>query len=302
VVGARSKVMRRYGAYGLPSVALVFFCLLRAVPVAAQERTSGAPTASPTVVLTRASLAKLKSSDANEIKAGLDDARISGKGAFAAAALIVDRLEKGLPYPLTIAAIDTLGDIESEPTSATVSWYVRHRNVEIRRSAVRALVRTKGSPAVTALREALSDEDAKVRAFAAMGLGALRAKETVADLFVALDHRVNEAAVSIGQLCGPSECEALEGRLGRVPFDVVSSGLDQILFRPAAEVNDDAKVRLIGRLRELGTGEANRFLRDVLDRWPKGWSTRIKQSIDQAVLATSGSPKSSPREPASRAE
>jgi hypothetical protein len=255
-----------------------------------------APAAAP---LTKASLAKLKSSDPGEIRAGLDDARVSGKGALAAAPLIVDLLQKGLPYPLTVAAIDTLGDIESEPTSATVSCYARHRNLEIRRSAVKALVHIKGAPAVKALRVALSDEDARVRGFAALGLGSLRARETVADLFVALDHKVNEAAVSIGQLCVPSACEALEGRLGRVPFDVVSSGLDQILFRPTGEVSDDAKVRLIGRVRELGTGEVNLFLRDVLGRWPKTWSTRVKQSIDQAVLATSGSPINSPHEPAS---
>jgi hypothetical protein len=281
-------------------VALVLIGLLPAWSAFAEATDKpGAEQSPPAAALTKASLAKLKSSDPGEIRAGLDDARVSGKGALAAAPLIVELLQKGLPYPLTVVAIDTLGDIESEPTSATVSWYVRHRNLEVRRSAVKALVHIKGSPAVKALRLALSDEDARVRGFAALGLGSLQARESVADLFVALDHRVNEAAVSIGQLCAPSACEALEGRLGRVPFDVVSSGLDQILFRPTGEVSDDAKVRLIGRVRELGTGEANLFLRDVLGRWPKTWSTRVKQSIDQAVLATSGSPVNSPREPAS---
>src|SRR5260370_1339753 len=83
-------------------------------------------------------------------------------------------------------------------------------------------------------------------------------KSGATDLFNALAPGVNEAAVSIGQLCNPSECDQLAGRLGKLPFDVVTSGLDQILFRPQAEVSDDAKVKLIGRLRELGTGEANR--------------------------------------------
>ena len=77
-----------------------------------------------------------------------------------------------------------------------------------------------------------------------------------------------------------------------MPFDVVTSGLDQMLFRPASDVSDDVKVKVIGRVRELGTGEANRFLRTVQDKWPKAWSQRVKQSIDQAVLATSGSPGS----------
>jgi hypothetical protein len=57
-------------------------------------------------------------------------------------------------------------------------------------------------------------------------------------------------------------------------------------------VSDDIKVKVVGRVRELGTGEANRFLRDVQGKWPKTWSQRVKQAIDQAVLATSGSPGS----------
>ena len=48
---------------------------------------------------------------------------------------------------------------------------------------------------------------------------------------------------------------------------------------------------------ELGTGEANRFLKGVQGKWPKAWSQRVKQSIDQAVLATSASPGSAPSAP-----
>ncbi|MDP9037052.1 MAG: hypothetical protein M3O50_19820, partial [Myxococcota bacterium] len=64
------------------------------------------------------------------------------------------------------------------------------------------------------------------------------------------------------------------------------------LFRPLPDVNDELKVKIVGRVRELGTAEANRFLRDAQGRWPKGGSTKVKQSLDQAVLATSASPGS----------
>ncbi len=74
-----------------------------------------------------------------------------------------------------------------------------------------------------------------------------------------------------------------------MPFDVVTSGLEQVLFRPTADVSDDVKVKLVSRLRELRTPEANRFLRDVQTRWPPTASQRVKQSIDQGVLATSAS-------------
>jgi hypothetical protein len=97
---------------------------------------------------------------------------------------------------------------------------------------------------------------------------------------------VGEAAASIGQLCAPAECDELAGKLGKLAFDVVTGGLDQILFRPPSEVDDDAKVKLVGRVRELGTAEANKFLKDVQKRWPATWSARVKQAIDQGVLAT----------------
>jgi HEAT repeat protein len=228
--------MQRFGGHVLTSVAFVLLGLFGAAHALAQNAkpatTSKAPAAPPVVPVSKAVLEKLRSPDANEIKAALDDARLSGKGAVAAAPIIVDLLKTGLPYGLTENAIDTLGDIEWEGASTAVSWYARHRKVEIRRSAVKALVRTKGAVAVKTLRGALSDDDARVRGFAATGLGSLHAKEAVADLFLALDHKVNEAAVSIGQLCAPAECESLQTRLGRIPFDVVTSGLDQILFRP----------------------------------------------------------------------
>lgn len=281
--------MQRHGRYGLASLALALLGLLGTGHAFAQKNKSATSSAPAVIPLPKGVLEKLKSTDANEIKAALDEARLSGKGATLAGPIIADLLQKGLPFGLTENAIDTLGDIEWEGASSTVSTYARHRKVDIRRSAVKALVRTKGAIAVKTLRAALSDEDSRVRGFAATGLGSLHAKEAVADLFLALDHKVNEAAVSIGQLCTPAECESLQGRLGRIPFEVVTSGLDQILFRPPAEVTDDAKVKLIGRLRELGTGEANRYLKDVQARWPATWSARIKGSIDQGVQATTGS-------------
>jgi HEAT repeat protein len=206
---------------------------------------------------------------------------------------VVDLLRQGLSPALTKAALETLGDTESEAASETVAWYAHDRNFEMRRTAVRTLAKTRGAAATRALRAALSDPDPGVRGLAATGLGLMNAKEAVADLFVALDHNVPEAAASIGLLCAGNECDKLASRLGSIPFDVVTSGLDPVLFRPPTDVSDDLKVRVIGRLRELGTAGAHRFLSDVQAKWPATGSQRVKQSIDQAVLATAASPGSS---------
>ncbi len=246
------------------------------------------PAAEPQVQLPAGTVEKLRSGDDPTIKGALDDVRTAGKGAASVAPVIVDLLDRGLGPELTVAAIDTLGDLESPGASRVLAWYAVHRSPAVRQAAVKALARTKGPEAVAALRHALSDDDAMVRGIAATGLGSLKAKDAVRDLFTALDHKVGEAAASIGQLCSPAECEELTGKLGKLPFDVVTGGLDQVLFRPPAELDDDEKVKVIGRIRELGTEEANKFLRDVQKRWPPGWSSRVKQAIDQGVMATNG--------------
>jgi hypothetical protein len=242
----------------------------------------------PMVTLSADTAKKLKSEDEAELKGALDEVRIAGKSASHLAGEVGALLDRGVSRSLTEAALETLGDLESSAPAASVAAYAVHRDTKIRRAAVQTLVRMKGPVAIRALRERLSDVDAMVRGYAASGLGAMKAHEAMPDLFVALDHRVGEAAASIGQLCNPKECDEFATRLGRQPFEVMTGGFDQILFRPVAEVPEDGKVKVIGRVRELGTAEANKFLRDVQKRLPKTASARIKQSIEQAILATGG--------------
>jgi HEAT repeat protein len=281
--------MVRPFAFG-SAIALVVIAAFGQGTARGGPKTPAAPAAAPTPALSPGVAQKLKSNDPEQIKVALDEARLAGKGAAPVVLLVVELLERGLPYALTQAALDTLGDAEVESSSPVVAWYATHRSPPVRRAAVKALIHTKGAIAAKTLRTALSDADPGVRGVAATGLGALKAKDAVGELFVALDHRVNEAAASIGQLCNPTECDALASRIGRLPFDVVTSGLDPVLFRPVSEVSDDAKVKLVGRIRELGTQEANKYLRDVQKRWPTSGSQRTRQSIDQAVLATAAAP------------
>jgi HEAT repeat protein len=241
-------------------------------------------------------LKRLKSGDPAQIKSALDDVRVSGRAGAPAVPAIVDLLKQGLPPSLAQAAVETLGETDSEAASEVLSWYAHQRNLALRRAAVEALGKTRGAIAVKALRAALSDPDQGVRGVSATALGEMKAKEAVGDLFLALDHKVEEAAASIGQLCDPSDCERLAGKLGNVPFDVMTGGLDQVLLRGTKDVDEETKIKIVGRVRELGTAEANQFLKDVQIKWPAKSSPRVKQAIDQAVIATSGSPGSSPSE------
>ena len=273
------------------ALALGALGLVAANAGAQAPKPKGKPAALPTpppFTLTPALQQKLKSTDEAQVRSALDDLRLVGKGAQAAAPMVVEVLEHGSSAPLTEAALDTLGDMEAESASEAIAVYTHHRDVALRRAAVKALIKTKGPAATKALRHALGDGDPMVRGVAATGLGTLKSKDALPDLYAALEHKIGEAAAAIGQLCTGADCDGLSAKLGRLPFDVVTGGLDQILFRPTSEITDDDKVKVIGKLRELGTQEANKFLKDVQARWPKGGSARVRQSIDQAVLATAG--------------
>jgi hypothetical protein len=238
-------------------------------------------------------LKRLKSGDMAQVKGALDDVRVSGRAGAAAVPAITDLLKQGAPEKITQAAIETLGETASESASEVIGWYTHHRSAALRKAAVEALDKTRGPVAVKALRASLSDPDDGVRGVAATALGDLKAKEAVGDLFAALDHKVEEAAASIGQLCDAPDCERFAGKLGSVPFDVMTGGLDQVLLRPTKEIDDESKIKIVGRLRELGTAEVNAFMKDLQQKWPPKTSPKVKQAIDQAVIATSASPGSS---------
>jgi hypothetical protein len=137
--------------------------------------------AAPAKVDVAPAVQKLHSGDEAQIRAGLDELRTAGPSAAAGAPAVAEALGQGLTEPLTIQAIDTLGDLESDAGTAVLVQYAGHRIVAVRRAAVRALTHTKGAGAAQALRRALGDADPQVRGNAAAGLGALKAHDAVPD-------------------------------------------------------------------------------------------------------------------------
>jgi hypothetical protein len=233
---------------------------------------------------------ELASGDEARVTAALGRAKSAGKAAGGVAPVVEKMLARGLTTSLARAAIATVAELGQSTSVAAVLPYARHRDVEVRRAASAALARLGGAAAITALRAALSDGDARVRGTAASGLGALGARDAVPDLEAALDRKVFEAAAALGQLCAGAACDAFEARLGKTPFDVMTGGFDAILFR--TDIKDDHKIKLVNQVRDVGTGEANKYLRDVQSRW--SGAPAVKAALDAAVSATRGSPGVSP--------
>ncbi|MFO0661156.1 MAG: HEAT repeat domain-containing protein [Polyangiaceae bacterium] len=250
-----------------------------------------APKAPPRPTLDlKATAAQLQSGDQAAITTALTAMRGASQAAGPLVPAVERLLDRGAPNPVAKLAIETLADVGQTSSSASIAKYARHRDVELRRTAVTALRRTRGPDAVSALKTALSDSDNRVRSAAASGLGSLNAVEAMDDLFRALDHKVLEAAAAIGQICKGDACDKLVSRAGKLPLIVLTSGVDQLLFRSALDVPDDQKIKIIGDIRELGTQEVHRYLTDVLGRWSPAGSPRVKAAIEQAANATRNSP------------
>lgn len=280
---AGHHVRRALGRAAVAIAALAAAATL-APPPALAKGPAAKKQATPTIDA-KATEAKLRSADANAIADALAAAKQAGHGAAAVAPAIEDLLRRGAPVALAKAAFEALGAIGSASSSAAIRPYVAHRSPELRKAAVRALAQTKGPEAVAAFREGLRSSDPVVRGFSASGLGDLGAGDALPDLFLALDRSVSESAAAIGQLCAPADCEKFAGKLGAVPFDVMTSGFDSILFR-TTPLPEQELLQIVGRLRELGTPEAGKYLADVGSRW--SGSAKVKQAIESAVGSIPG--------------
>jgi HEAT repeat protein len=235
--------------------------------------------------LDKKTIAKLEEAlggnDASVI-AALGDVQRAGAAAAAIAPEIEAILRRGSSAAIVEHAIQALGAVGSTSSAAAIAPYARHRVPALRRAAVRALGALPGAVAEQALREALRSGDGEVRGQAALGLGAIGAAAALPDLFLALDRDVPEAAAAIGQLCAPEDCRRFTARLGKIGFEVMTSGIDRILFRASA-LPEEAQIAVVIAVRDLGTPEARRYLSDVATRWPAAGSKRVKQAIDESL-------------------
>jgi HEAT repeat protein len=233
---------------------------------------------------------RLRSSDEGRVKGALDDVRAAGAEAAPLAPTISQVLGRGLPPPLAEAALDTLAEVDAKAAVQTFAMYTHHRSSTLRRAAARGLGRAGGDAAVATLRELLRDGDAGVRGLAATALGTLRARDAVGDLVLALDHRVTEAGLAVGQACEGTSCDQLLARLGALPFSVVGAGVEALLLRPAAEVDDERKLRIVSRIRELGTKEGHELLLRTQAKLGEAASPALKAALRDAIAATEASP------------
>jgi len=264
----------------LQKLAVIGLCLGTLAPARALAAPADKPKAHSTLNLENSKKA-LESGDEARGLAALDEIELAADRK--AAPLVEALLSRGASSKLLLRAIHVAGALGAPTSSSALAPYVKHRSTEVRHAAAQSLTRTKGSVAISALRDALRGSDASLRGTAADGLGALGAKEAVPDLFVVLPQQVPEAAGAIGVLCHADECQRFVGLLGKLPFDVMESGFLPLLLRTDPDVPDGARLQLIEQLRRMATPKASALLSTALATYPANGNPKIRTAIDAAL-------------------
>lgn len=158
---------------------------------------------------------------------------------------------RGLAHP---SAVDVLVEL------------TRHRRPRARRLAYQALAAIEDRRVPALLEQGLRDSDRNVRATAARSLGEIGARQSVDVLFVAFDRGVVEAAIAIGKLGDRASVNRFNEHLGRVPLSVMLSGYGEYLGR--ADIPDEVKIDIVGRLGEVSGPLVRGFLQRFLDTMP----------------------------------
>ncbi|MCS6799802.1 MAG: HEAT repeat domain-containing protein [Myxococcota bacterium] len=255
--------------------------VMLAQDASAQRRAAGGGRRAEPASPVAEAAALLASANPDELRLAFET--LGASGSAAAVAPIADRIRQGLPAPLLEAALDALLALRRPEAGPVLFELVSHRRPAVRLRAVGAIVALRPPGADRALVAALADSDARVRSAAATGLGQLGARDSVETLFVALERGVYEAATSIGQLGGSEHVRRLLGLVGRVPFDVLTPALQEVIAR--RDVDERTKLDVIARIGELATPEARTFLREVVASLPAGPGGRnaIRRAAEEAA-------------------
>jgi len=264
----------------LQKLAVIGLCVATLVPTGALAAPPAKPSARPALNLEGTKKA-LESGDEARALAALDELEQAADSR--AAPLVEALLSRGANSKLLLRAIAVAGTLGAQSSSSALAPYVKHRAPEVRHAAAQSLARTKGSVAISALRDALRSSDPELRGSAAKGLGTLGAKEAVPDLFVVLPKDVPEAAGALGLLCRGAECQRFVGLLGKLPFDVMESGFLPLLLRTDADAADSAKLHLIEQLRRMATQKSSALLATALASYPESGNQKIRAAIDGAL-------------------
>lgn len=201
----------------------------------------------------------LDSRNADEVRMGIEAMGLNGSPA--AVAPLGDRIRRGLPPDLLLAAVDTLTVLGRAEAGPVLFELLSHRRPEVRLRAVQAIAGCRPGGADRALAVALSDSSAHVRAAAARTLGELRANGVAESLFLAFERGVPEAGPALAEIARPEHVRRILEYVGRQPFNALRPMLVRLIQR--IDLEQRSRLDVVARLGELATAEARAALEEA---------------------------------------
>jgi HEAT repeat protein len=263
-------------------------------------RGAAAPAGQNQELSLRESREALQATDPERVSDGLES--IANYPTAESVQAVIDVLHRGATDNITDKAIETLGLLGRPEAIEELSNLLHHRRAAARVEAVEALAKIQ-DPRVRGLIESgLHDSQPEVRSAAAVALGQINARQSVALLFRAFERGVPEAAEAIGRLGSVDDAVSADAAhdaedprrtsrrqtltmwITHAPISVLLSGLGQFMNR--RDVPVAVKVKIIERLEQRAASIA---VRDFLQRWvqsrPNGYAgadlTRANLAIRQ---------------------
>lgn len=235
----------------------------------------------PTVADVEQIAARLASSNTDEVRHAIEQLRVVDHPSVIPhlAAL----LRSGRSDEVTDDALSALRGLAHPSAIDVLVEFTHHRRPRARRLAYQAIAAIQDRRVPSLLEQGLRDSDRNVRATVARDLGEIGARQSVDILFVAFERGVVEAAIAIGKLGDRQSVRRFNEHLGRMPLSVMLSGYHEFLRR--ADIPEEVKIDVIGRLGEVSGPMVRSFLQRYLDTFPtRGRASRSR--LRTAVIDT----------------
>ena len=175
-------------------------------------------------------------------------------------------LRSGRSDEVTDRALQALTGLGHASSIDVLVEFTHHRRARARRLAYQGLAAIEDRRVPALLEQGLRDSDRGIRAAAARALGDIGASGSVDTLFVAFDRGVVEAAIAIGKLGNRASVTRFNEHLGQMPLSVMLSGFHEYVRR--ADIPNEVKIDIIGRLGEVSGPLVRSFLQRYLDTFP----------------------------------
>ena len=248
-------------------------------PAVAAPAAGEAPIPVPTMAELPAIVAKLKSSDTNQVREAIDQLTVLDSAE--AIAPLAELLRSGQPDALTDRALEAFAALQKPESISVLVEFTHHRRGGARRRAYQALASIHDSRVPALVERGLRDSDRNVRATCALSLGEIHATSSVNILFRAFDRGVLEAATSIGKVGDAQAVERFSQSLGRQPLSVMLDGYDQFLRR--ADIDEKVKLGVVAKLGEVSGPIVKTFLRQYLGTFSERDRGELRHAVEETM-------------------